>query len=646
MRTKSASLPAGLAFGILSCAVLGDPPAPDHIVIVIEENKGYEEIIGSIQAPYLNALAHGGATFTHMHALTHPSQPNYLHLFSGWHQGVFDNINPAPGTPFTTPNLAAALLAAGKTFSGYSEDLPGLGAEDPDTWPYARRHNPWVNWQADPPGLNQLPPSLNKPFFTEGPNPLPFYGDVNAPSDYSGLPLLSIVVPNLLNGMHDGSIKEADFWLESYIQPYRDWAETHNSLLIITWDEDSNVSRNRIATIFSGPMVRPGLYTGWWTIHDLLRTVEDLCGVSHSGLAARARPMAGWQQGGPVVTTLEFRQGVDGYSGAHDTYLDEAAPNTPRGWSILHVVNSFPTAQMLIRFDNIVGGTASQIPAGATVHAAKLVLVTGRNSLLSDESDSTHFAHCMMTDWSESTTWNSAVDGISMDDVEAKTNSEFEVVPNVLGAWAIFDVTESIQAVVNGTAANQGWMLRQDGMDAWRAYSSEAVSIEDRPLLIVTFDTSTCQAAIGTQPSNLRGDAGGYAFFSVGASGADPISYQWRRDGEPLSDGGSISGAATALLEIFPVSATDAGLYDVVVGNPCGTTISAQAELIVCLSAPTGDMNGDLRVDGLDVAFFSGAVVDGATDLTRLCMADFSQNGIVDASDIDRFIGIILSAER
>ena len=58
-------------------------PRPAHVIIVMEENHSYADIIGSQQAPYINGLAQSGALFTDSHAVTHPSQPNYLELFSG-----------------------------------------------------------------------------------------------------------------------------------------------------------------------------------------------------------------------------------------------------------------------------------------------------------------------------------------------------------------------------------------------------------------------------------------------------------------------------------------------------------------------------------------------------------------------------------
>ena len=58
-------------------------PRPDHVLIVIEENKAFSQIIGNSQAPYINYLAGIGANFTQSFAITHPSEPNYLAFFSG-----------------------------------------------------------------------------------------------------------------------------------------------------------------------------------------------------------------------------------------------------------------------------------------------------------------------------------------------------------------------------------------------------------------------------------------------------------------------------------------------------------------------------------------------------------------------------------
>ncbi len=100
-------------------------PRPDHVLVVVMENRDTGEIIGSGAAPYLNALARSGANFTDAHAETHPSQPNYLALFSASTQGVSDD---GCDLSFDAPNLGSALIAAGRTFVGYSEGLPHAGS--------------------------------------------------------------------------------------------------------------------------------------------------------------------------------------------------------------------------------------------------------------------------------------------------------------------------------------------------------------------------------------------------------------------------------------------------------------------------------------------------------------------------------------
>jgi len=71
------------------------PPRYDHIVIVVEENRALTQIIGDrVNAPYINSLADGGVSMGSMFVIVHPSQPNYIHLFSGDNQGVIDDDLP------------------------------------------------------------------------------------------------------------------------------------------------------------------------------------------------------------------------------------------------------------------------------------------------------------------------------------------------------------------------------------------------------------------------------------------------------------------------------------------------------------------------------------------------------------------------
>ena len=264
-----------LIFTIENCTA-ALPQAPAHVVILVLENHGYNQIVGSASAPFLNGLINDpySALFTQSFAISHPSQPNYLQLFSGSNQGVIDDNVPVT-FPFTTANLGGELLAASKTFIGYSEDLPSVGYNGATSANYARKHNPWVNWQGGV--TNGIPSISNQPF-------------TSFPTDYNLLPNVSFVIPNQNNDMHNGTdptrIATADTWVQTNLNAYIQWAKSHNSLLIITFDEDDNSSSQRILTMLIGNAVLHGSYNNTINHYNLLRLVEDLFSLSHAGSAA------------------------------------------------------------------------------------------------------------------------------------------------------------------------------------------------------------------------------------------------------------------------------------------------------------------------------------------------------------------------
>jgi len=188
MLVRSA-LAALLAAVAAAGPVAAAPWSPSHIVVVIEENHSYDQIIGNPEAPFINKLAAEGALFTDSHGVDHPSQPNYLALFSGSTQGTTGD-GAVRGTPLTTPNLGAALIAKGYTFAGYSEGLPEVGSlRRSGPGGYARKHNPWSDWQSADPGPNQLPAGANQPF-------------KNFPSNFERLPTVAFVVPDQRHDQH------------------------------------------------------------------------------------------------------------------------------------------------------------------------------------------------------------------------------------------------------------------------------------------------------------------------------------------------------------------------------------------------------------------------------------------------------------
>ncbi|MHA7653905.1 alkaline phosphatase family protein [Mycobacterium sp. ML4] len=247
-------------------------PSFSHVVIVIEENRSQTNIIGNQSAPFINALAAGGAMMAQSFAETHPSEPNYLALFAGSTFGL--TKDSCPVDVGAQANLASELLASGHTFGGYSEDLPAVGSTACTAGKYARKHVPWVNF-------SNVPPAVSVPFSA-----------FPAPNGYAGLPTVSFVIPNNDNNMHDGSIAQGDAWLNSRMSAYANWARTNNSLLIVTWDEDDGGPRNQIPTVIYGAHVKPGSYNETISHYNVLATLEEMYGLPKTGYAATAPAIA------------------------------------------------------------------------------------------------------------------------------------------------------------------------------------------------------------------------------------------------------------------------------------------------------------------------------------------------------------------
>jgi hypothetical protein len=238
-------------------------------VEVIMENRDYKSIIGNAGAPYINGtLVPVSALLTNSHAIGHPSQPNYLEIFSGSNQGITDDSCPHT---FHAVNLASELLAAHKSFAGYSESMPSNGYMGCSTNLYARKHNPWVDF-------TNVPASSN----------LVYAGWPAAP------PVMAYVVPNLCHDMHDCTTKTGDTWLKTHLPQIMSWNAAHDGLLILTWDEAApDTGSNPIATLLIGPTILPGKYNQHATHYDVLRTIEDIFGIACTAGACSATDLTG-----------------------------------------------------------------------------------------------------------------------------------------------------------------------------------------------------------------------------------------------------------------------------------------------------------------------------------------------------------------
>ncbi len=246
--------------------------APSHIVVVTLENQNYGDIVGNTaQAPFLNSLISQGMLFTNYIALSHPSQPNYLALFSGSMQGITDDTVP-PQFSSSVPTLASALATKGLTFTGYADTGVDLD------------HTPWRDF------ANSA--ALDQNFST-------------FPTDFNNLPTVSFVAPNNNNNMHDGTIGAGDAWVAANLGAYAAWAEANNSLLIVTFDESGSIPYpNRAVTIVVGAGVPAGIMNDQpANPYALLATIENLYGLTPIGESAGAPNLDFYSTTPPTAAT-------------------------------------------------------------------------------------------------------------------------------------------------------------------------------------------------------------------------------------------------------------------------------------------------------------------------------------------------------
>jgi acid phosphatase len=197
------------------------PPQFSHVIIVVEENRNYSDVIGSSAAPYLNRLARQYGLATQYYANTHPSIGNYFMLAVG---DTITNNDGYSGV-VTRDNVVRELLAAGKTWKSYAEDLPAVGYTGPGRRLYARKHNVFAllsDVVNDTAQVKHLVP------FTQ------FAADLK----HDSLPNYAFIVPNLCNDGHNCRFSVADRWLQTNIEPLiRSPTFQRGGLLIITFDE-------------------------------------------------------------------------------------------------------------------------------------------------------------------------------------------------------------------------------------------------------------------------------------------------------------------------------------------------------------------------------------------------------------------------
>jgi hypothetical protein len=314
-------------------------PHFDHIAVVVLENESFASTWGAgSPATYLNGLRAQGAFADQYYATGHVSLDNYIAMTSG------QPVQPLSGTDCETSNLYACsrlqlafssgrniadqLDTAGLSWRGYMDSMPtpcfhadasptAAGADpyqgDSTTAPagnYADRHNPFIYY---PDILDDNTRCVAHVL------PYPQLGvDIsNDTPTNPAVPAFSFITPDTCHDGHDapcaggqpGGLLSADLWLSQQMPALISYMDSHNGLVLITFDEGATTDTSgcctggpggaagvggRVGLLALGSGITGGLVTHTQYDHaSLLRTVEDSFGITeHLNNAGTATAMA------------------------------------------------------------------------------------------------------------------------------------------------------------------------------------------------------------------------------------------------------------------------------------------------------------------------------------------------------------------
>jgi hypothetical protein len=205
---------------------------------------------------------------TNWHGVSHPSQPNYYAFVSGSTQGCTSDTCG----PFSAPSIGSQLNAAGVPWTAYMESMPSA-CDKSNSGGYVVKHDPFVSSSAITncaqhvlpyPGASAMVSALNS----------------GAAGDFVW------ITPNLIDDMHDGTVKQGDAWLKANVAPVltSSWFTNFNSTVIVTMDEGDAGTTNQIPmVVISNHAKGKGAIATAGNHYGDLRTIEEAFGLSLLG---------------------------------------------------------------------------------------------------------------------------------------------------------------------------------------------------------------------------------------------------------------------------------------------------------------------------------------------------------------------------
>ena len=219
------------------------PGGVSKILVIMEENHSMGEVFPT-GMPYLWHLAQRYGYASHYSAITHPSLPNYLAIFTGSAFNDPPDCSPGPGCAYPGPSVFGQALAVGKTARAYQESMPAP-CDHSDSGTYAVRHNPWAYIPAEAAACRA----------GDVPAGTPSGGALASDVRAGTLPSVGLLTPNLIHDAHDGTLGQADAYLRQWIPVIMSGPDWRHRQLAIAVVFDEGDTTNQVPFV----LIAPGL---------------------------------------------------------------------------------------------------------------------------------------------------------------------------------------------------------------------------------------------------------------------------------------------------------------------------------------------------------------------------------------------------
>jgi phosphatidylinositol-3-phosphatase len=250
------------------------------ILVIMEENHDAGEVFPN-GMPYLWQLARTYGHATAWSAITHPSLPNYLAIFTGSSFNDPQDCQPGPGCTYPGPSVFGQALTAGQTARSYEESMP-RPCDQSGSGNYDVNHNPWA----------YIPDETARCRANDVPSGTTADGALVSDVRQGTLPTVGLITPNLIHDAHNGTLAQADDWLRNWIPVLMsgpDWRSGHLAIAVVFDEGDTT---NHVPFVLIAPGVSGAIVSTPVDHYALTRLIDKIIGAQPLRHAATAGNLA------------------------------------------------------------------------------------------------------------------------------------------------------------------------------------------------------------------------------------------------------------------------------------------------------------------------------------------------------------------